>query len=158
MTRKDARHREVGGSHRARTRYYILCNRVKNTQQSKNSCYEGIQVLVSKDEFIRWFMMNDFTGCSVDRIDKGGHYELSNMQLIPLAQNIAKDKLVSKDGMSRCYVCRNVKPLDQFVSETRRIATGKSTICKECERARTRLKGARKIKCNDKAAGDRSAK
>jgi hypothetical protein len=132
----DMRHKEIGGKNRAMSRYYMLLSRVKNTDNSKNANYRGVHVLVGKDEFIEWFMKRDFAGCSVDRINNDGHYELSNMQVIALTQNIAKDKLIASNGTSRCYICMKEKSLDEFVRDKRRLMTGRTTCCKSCDSKR----------------------
>lgn len=134
--KKDERNKEIGGKHRASSRYSMMVYRVTNTHLSKNKNYQGIEIRVSRSDFIEWFSKNDFSGCSVDRIDKSGHYELSNMQLISIQANIAKDKLKAFNGRSICYSCKQEKPLEDFVKETRRMHTGRSTICKPCESKR----------------------
>ena len=131
----DLRHKQIGGKHRAMSRYYMLLHRV-NTETDKNNCYRGIEVRVTKEDFINWFMERDFEGCSVDRIDSTGHYELSNMQVIPLALNIGKDKIKAKDGKCVCFACQQEKPLEEFVRDSRRQITGRTTICKVCESKR----------------------
>jgi hypothetical protein len=137
-SKQDTRHRKIGGRHRAVSRYAMLLNRVTNTETSRNKSYKGIEVRVSRDEFIDWFMPRDFEGCSVDRIEKSGHYELSNMQLISLQKNIAKDKLKHKDGFCICYSCKQEKTSDKFVADKRRMHTGLSTICKQCDSKRVK--------------------
>lgn len=136
----DNRHKDIGGKHRALTRYYLMLSRCNNTHLRKNRKYAGVKVLVGKDEFVAWFMERDFTRCSVDRIDPSGNYELSNMRVIGLSQNIAKDKLIARDGMCRCWRCCQEKPIDDFVKDSRRKFTGRSTICKPCEVERTSMK------------------
>lgn len=115
------------------SRYYMILHRITHTETSKNSKYKGVELRVSKDDFIKWFMENDFEGASVDRKDSKGHYELENMRLIPLESNIAKEKLISKNGFCTCYRCKQTKPLDEFVKDNRRLTTGRSTICLSCE-------------------------
>ena len=136
---KDNRYREIGGKHRALSRYYMLLNRTKTTNRSKNKCYSNVKVLISKEDFVKWFMENDFEGASVDRIDKFGDYELGNIQLISLAENIAKDKTKAKDGYCVCYRCGEKKEISAFVKDSRR-SNGHTTICKVCEAERGRLK------------------
>lgn len=106
-------------------------------------------MLISKDEFVKWFMDNDFEGASVDRINKNGDYTLDNIQLIPLDENIRKDKVKSKDGYCECYVCKKTKKLDEFVTDNRR-KNGHTTICKECDRQRGREKYKRLYAKNKK--------
>lgn len=132
----DTRHTQIGGRHRAASRYAMIVHRVTHTNTSKNNKYKGVEVRVSREEFIEWFMTRDFHGCSVDRINKEGHYELSNMQIIPLRANIAKDKLKFIDGLGVCYRCKEKKPIDDFVADKRRVHTGKTTICKKCDATR----------------------
>ena len=96
-------------------------------------------MLISKDDFVKWFMENDFAGASVDRIDKYGDYALGNVQLIPLADNIAKDKTKARDGYCVCYTCGEKKPLSEFAVDHRR-RNGHTTVCKECDRIRGREK------------------
>jgi len=136
--KQDTRHLKIGGRHRAASRYAMLVNRVTNTRTSRNRSYASVEVRVSREDFIAWFMANDFEGCSVDRINNHGHYELSNMQLIPLQWNNAKDKLKHINGVCVCYSCKQEKPSDQFVRDKRRVFTGRSTICKQCDSKRAK--------------------
>ena len=135
----DLRNQQIGGRHRAMARYYMIAHRVSNTNEKKNKKYCGIEVRVGKEEFIAWFMERDFPGCSVDRIDSSGHYELSNMQVIPLSHNIRKDKTFCRDGTSRCRSCGQTKQVSEFCID-RRLSTGITTLCKRCERVRSRAK------------------
>ena len=70
----DKRYSVIGGKHRAESRYYMILSRLKNTDTKKNSCYKNIKMLISKEDFMKWFMENDFEGASVDRIDKTKDY------------------------------------------------------------------------------------
>jgi hypothetical protein len=115
----------------------MIRHRVNHTDTSKNRGYVGIQLLVEREEFITWFIERDFKGCSVDRIDPNGHYELSNMQVIPLAANIRKDKAIATNGKCRCYNCKEWKALKDFAVDKRR-ANGHSTICRACDNTRTK--------------------
>lgn len=81
----------------------------------------------------------DFEGASVDRINRKGDYEISNMQVISLTDNIRKDKVKEHDGVCECYRCHKIKPINEFVKDKRRI-NGHSTICIECDRERKREK------------------
>ncbi|WPH68409.1 hypothetical protein [Stenotrophomonas phage BUCTxx99] len=133
----DDRHKVVGGRHRALSRYYMMLSRVKNSHLPKNRKYEGVEVRVDKEEFITWFQARDFAGCSVDRIDPNGHYELSNMQVIDGKLNAGKDKvLLNDDGTRTCSVCKLDKPLSEFVKDKRRLILGVASICLVCERKR----------------------
>lgn len=46
-----------------------------------------------------------------------------------------EDKLKAKDGACECYRCLKLKPLDLFARDKRR-ATGRATICRDCDNAR----------------------
>ena len=136
-------YKTIGSRRRANNRYNAILARLSTTDRKKNIRYVGIQLKVTREEFISWYMPKDFEGASVDRIDKDGHYELSNMQVIPLAENIRKDKQKARNNECECFVCHRVKPLTEFAKDSRRI-NGYSTICRECDRQR-RYK--RKINC-----------
>lgn len=140
--KKDTRYREIGGRHRASSRYAMMMYRVSNPT-GKNSCYSDVIVDISEEDFISWFMANDFEGCSVDRIESTKNYEVGNLQLIPTGVNSGKDKIKSFHGLCECYGCKLLKPVADFVKESRRI-TGHSTICKECDRERYHERKQRK--------------
>jgi len=145
MGKSNPRHKIIGDIERARARYAMLCNRVENSHLPKNSCYEGVEVRVDRDEFLEWFMENNFEGCSVDRIDPNGHYDLSNMQLIPTSENIGKDKRLETDGFNRCWRCLEWKPIEDFVKCSKN-KNGYDTICKPCENIRTKIRNAKRPK------------
>ncbi len=132
----DNRHTIIGGKHRALSRYYMILHRLNHTDDEKNKCYKGVKMLIDKDTFVEWFMKHDFEGASVDRIDSSKDYSLDNIQMIPVSENIRKDKVKAKNGMCECYVCKTVKPLELFAKSNRR-KNGHSTICKACDAKRT---------------------
>lgn len=125
----------IGSRRRASNRYNGILSRCRQSYRKKNKHYREIKIIVSREEFIEWFMPQDFDGASVDRIDKNGDYELPNMQVISLADNIRKDKVKAKDGLCECYSCHQIKPLFLFTKDKRR-ANGYSTLCLECEKQR----------------------
>lgn len=136
VTRKA--YKVIGSYSRAKARLAILNYRVNNPTK-RNKCYAGVKVLIDEYDFIRWFRKHDFEGCSVDRIDNEKHYEVGNLKLIPMPINAGKDKLIACEGVTRCYSCKKVKPLEEFVKD-KRISTGRTTICKPCEVQRTTLR------------------
>lgn len=129
----------IGSRKRANNKYNAILCRTRGYGNRKNDKYRGVEVKVSRSEFIEWYMPRDFDGASVDRIDPTKGYELSNMQVIPMSLNASKDKVKASDGTCECGVCHEVKPLDQFVRERRRL-NGYSTICKSCEAQRSKVK------------------
>lgn len=132
----DNRNRVIGGKHRALSRYYMILHRINTANTiGKNKCYENVKMLISKEDFVKWFMENDFEGASVDRIDNTKDYSMDNIQLIPLDENVRKDKVKSKNGQCECYHCKQIKPIDCFAKDSRR-KNGHSTICKECDSKR----------------------
>lgn len=133
---KDERYKIIGGKHRALSRYYMILNRIHNSNRNKNKVYQNIQMLIDKDTFVKWFMEHDFEGASVDRIDKNKDYSMDNIQMIPLAENIRKDRVKAKNGMCICYKCGENKPLELFAVDKRR-QNGHTTICKACDSKRT---------------------
>jgi hypothetical protein len=139
LIEKDDRYSIIGHKHRALSRYYMILNRLNNTNRNKNTCYQNIKMLIDKDTFISWFMENDFEGASVDRIDKTKDYTIDNIQMLPLDENIRKDKIKAKNGMCECYVCKETKPLEMFAKDKRR-KNGHSTICKKCDVQRKKRK------------------
>lgn len=136
---------KIGCRRRANNKYNCILARLRTTDRQKNRTYKNIELRVSRSEFIDWYMPLDFEGASVDRINKDGHYELCNLQVIPLSENIRKDKVKAKGGYCECYVCGNNKPIEEFSKDNRR-ANGHSTICIECERKRGRDKYRRLYK------------
>ena len=139
LSEKKQTCKTIHSRRRANNKYNSILSRVRGYWKQKNKCYSNIKLKISRDEFIDWYMPLDFEGASVDRIDKNGDYELSNMQVIPLEDNIRKEKLKERNGLCECYRCHKVKPINEFVIDKRRI-NGHSTICKECEKERCRLK------------------
>jgi hypothetical protein len=130
---------KIGSRRRANNKYNAILTRLNTTTRNKNKNYVGIELRVTREDFIEWYMPLDFEGASVDRIDKHGHYELSNMQVIPLDENIRKDKIKAKNDHCECYVCKTTKPLEEFSVDNRR-KNGRSTICKACENIRGKEK------------------
>jgi hypothetical protein len=113
----------------------MILNRLKNTNRPRNKHYQNVKMLIDKETFVSWFMANDFEGASVDRIDNTKDYSLDNIQMIPMSFNRVKDKNRAKDGMCKCYRCKETKPIEMFATDNRR-KNGHSTICKKCDSIR----------------------
>lgn len=141
--KRDERYSVIGGKHRAESRYSMIRYRLAHPEERKNRAYKGVKLLIDKKTFVEWFMANDFEGASVDRIDKNKDYSMDNIQLIPLDENIRKDKVKAKDGMCECFMCKQTKPLELFVKDHRR-KNGYSTLCKACDAVRYKERKARK--------------
>lgn len=134
----DDRYKIIGGKHRAESRYNMILYRINHTDEQKNQCYKDIKMLIDKSTFIEWFMKNDFEGASVDRIDKTKDYSMDNIQLIPLDENIRKDKVKAKDGLCECCKCKQIKSIELFAKDKRR-KNGHATICKACDAKRGKI-------------------
>lgn len=136
---KDIRYKLIGCKHRAETRWSLILYRLKNTHIKKNYNYKNIALEMEKEEFVKWFIDNDFEGCSVDRINNKLGYRIDNLQLISLSENIGKDKRKAKNGACVCCVCKIEKPLDLF-RKNKRSYNGYATICLSCDRSRYKSK------------------
>lgn len=136
-------YKTIGSRRRANNKYNGIISRLNRIDRSKNKHYKGIRFKTSREDFIKWFMPLDFEGSSIDRINKDKDYEIGNIQVISISDNIRKDKVKSKNGMCVCYICNKRKPLSAFCKDKRRI-NGHSTICIECERQRGRNKYKKK--------------
>ena len=134
--KKDSRNSIIGGRKRALSRWYMIRYRVEHTELPKNKAYKDVEFNLDKETFIKWFQERDFEHASVDRIDKNKGYTMENIQIIPLVDNIRKDKVKAKNGYCVCRKCKQLKPIEDFVKESRRI-NGYSTMCKICESKRS---------------------
>lgn len=133
-------YRIIGSRARAVCKYLSMLARVRSTRE-KEKTYRGIKVLVSKEDFVRWYMPRDFVGASVDRIDNKGDYTLENMQVISMRDNIIKARhqnVRAHDGINVCYKCGEEKPLEMFV-RNKNFYTGHLNICKKCHAEQQRL-------------------
>jgi hypothetical protein len=96
-----------------------------------------VEVKVGYEEFISWFSLRDFAGCSVDRVDPKGHYELSNMQVITIGENTRRAQLTFSSEGGTCSGCKERKPLEDFAG-CAATKNGKQPVCKLCNRARAK--------------------
>lgn len=142
LDKKDLRYKQIGSRKRALSRWYMIRYRISHTEKKKNQAYKGIEFNLDKEQFIIWFQKRDFEHASVDRIDKNKGYTMDNIQVIPLVENIRKDKIKEKNGYCVCYCCKQNKPIVEFAKDRRRL-NGHSTICKVCDTSR-------KIRLTDK--------
>jgi hypothetical protein len=130
--------RTIGSHFRAMHRWHAILSRVR-----KDSAYQHVKILITREEFIAWFRANDWDGCTVDRIDPKGHYEFSNMRLISLSENSRRAVLTFTDTHGTCNKCRVTMPIELFRRHCGNI-NGRANTCAECTRRLTREYLARK--------------
>lgn len=135
----DLRYEIIGHRRRAQNRYNLIKFRISHPEMKKNRSYKNIPFELGKEEFIEWFMKNDFKGATVDRIDNSKGYSMDNIQLINIKENIGKDHRKAKNGMCECCCCHKIKPLSEFMKD-KRTYNGYTTTCLECGRERSREK------------------
>ena len=122
--------------------WYLLERRAEN-RDGKNPSYANVKCLITKEEFMDWYVpalyawreRNPDKRDSIDRIDNDGHYELSNMQILELAQNVRKKPRVNKNvyapkGMAWCPDCNCYREAKYF-SSSRGRHNGLSCYCTE---------------------------
>lgn len=110
----------------------------------KNNSYKNINIIFTREEFRDWCIANEsiilsMTRPSIDRLDKSKDYTLSNIQVLELRDNIAKDKTVFTDTIGICFKCGKEKPIEDFVRDSRR-RNGRTSICKPCENEKGKIK------------------
>jgi hypothetical protein len=93
---KSYRESPVG---RANRTWHKILQRVGN-KDGKNPSYANIECRMTQNEFLTWAipLYEEFAikhpneTPSLDRADSNGHYEISNLQVIPLTVNLRKKK------------------------------------------------------------------
>lgn len=102
------------------------------------------KVLISRKDFINWFVPRWFKGCMVDRINNLGNYEIGNIQLLSLTEHNIKHRqdnlnalgIVEKDGERFCYKCSTLKPYSEFSFKESKVSEsnpmGLNEECKAC--------------------------
>ena len=126
-------------------------------------CYAAIEVRMTRAEFVawatpeyaRWFAERPGVTPSLDRIDSTKHYELGNLQLIPVEANRYKNsRHRNKDapeGFWWCCRCQAYVTTADFDRNKAMVKaanpSGFATYCKPCRRARWQeAKAAGKIR------------
>jgi hypothetical protein len=110
----------------------------KNHEKSKH--YDSIYIKFNREVYKKWCIerkdiIENLKRPSLDRIDNTKDYEIDNIQIIELAENIRKDKTVFTETTGRCWGCKEILPISVFRNEKRRY-NGKSSICIPCDRNR----------------------
>lgn len=129
----------------------MWCNmigRVKTSStNNKNSCYIGVKILLTKEEFYEWVVpelkkwieTKLIEDASIDRIDSTKHYEVGNLQLLPVIDNSLKrdynKNVNAPDGYAWCYKCKDYLITGKFYKSKHR-PNGLAGICIEHEHLR----------------------
>ena len=131
--------------HRARAAYWAMRDRAQNAN-GHHPTYADIECRISRNAFIAWYksalpgFFQKFAGetPSVDRIVNDGHYELSNLRLIPHAENsrlkASNHNVNAPSGLSWCGCCQQYKSLSDFANN-RSQPNGLCNRCKSCYKA-----------------------
>lgn len=137
---RDTRYSEIGSRKRAISRYAMIKNRCTKPV-GRSSSYSGIPFDIDKEEFVSWFMKNDFVGSSVDRIIPSLGYVKGNIRLVPMTVNL---NLTTKvvEGELVCFRCGVSTKLELCVKDKRR-SCGHTNVCLKCEKSRSQLKRRR---------------
>jgi hypothetical protein len=134
--------RRLEPDHKAVQAWHDLNKRVQNQPE-----YAGVEVRVTRDAFVawatdafaRWFVTHPDVRPSVDREDPAGHYEISNLRVIPLGENSRRARnhhnVHAPSGKAWCAGCLTYK----FRSDFERNAGkphGLQNYCRPCRRTR----------------------
>lgn len=108
-----------------------------------NRHYTGVEIRMTKEEFITWAVPKfaeweaerPHETPSVDREDPTGHYEITNIRLLPWGENARlarRNKNVHAPvGMAWCSKCKCHKPREEF-HKSKTTANGFTNRCKAC--------------------------
>ncbi len=105
--------------------------------------YAHVEVRMEREEFVAWYVSALFPGCSVDRIDNQGHYELTNLQMLTRSQNSAKQgkNFLAPEGKHWCSVCKRFLSYKRF-HKSKNGYHGLHDRCKKCRDAQETRIGA----------------
>jgi len=113
----------------------------------RSPAYKNVKVRISRKDFYEWALPMFQTWDSekregrpsIDRIDLYGHYELSNMRMISVTENCARNTRtrwhLAPEGTSWCGACKKYIHKEAFPRH-KGSKTGVAGTCKACRRAR----------------------
>lgn len=132
--------------YRANAVWSALLQRIGNSN-GKNPSYAAVELRMTKEEFIEWVIpkyaeflaQHPGESPSIDRIDPNGHYEISNLRVIPLAENCRlspqKHNLHAPEGQAWRTACKAYKSRSEFY-KNRCQPHGLQHRCKLCVKQR----------------------
>lgn len=109
--------------------------------------YNNVEVRMTRKEFVvwatpayaEWFEKYPDLHPSIDRIDPDGHYELSNIQIIPLEENMARSRWFKNryapPGLYWCGMCQQWLTVDKFTVDASQ-KSGVRPKCRDCQAIR----------------------
>ena len=113
--------------------------------------YASIELRVGYEEFKEWYVdaytswiaANPNKKATIDRIDNDGHYELSNMQILSLPDNVRKRPRFNKNvyapaGQGWCFRCKGYLPLSDF-HRNKNEHNGHESMCKTHKNSKSAL-------------------
>lgn len=110
-------------------------------KNGKNPTYKDVKLLMTREEFKEWVRpklkhwleAHPDIRPSIDRKSDEGHYEISNLQLISLAENTRKARknknVNAPKGMSWCSQHKAYLPVEEF-SKNKSKSNGLDGMCK----------------------------
>lgn len=129
---RKTRHPETGLSSKTRQAWHRICSRSLNAD-GNHPTYANIENRLDRREFEEWYGKGYFDGCSVDRIDNYGHYQMSNIALIPHGENSKKSSIHvnfwAPTNSRWCCVCREYLSIDLFYKNAAKNTVSKCVIC-----------------------------
>jgi hypothetical protein len=127
--------------YRAKRAYKDMIERCGNPT-GKNPSYANVELRMSLDEWLLWAIPR-YEKCianhpdespSVSRFGDTGHYEISNLEIIPFKKNRAQQKFpnqLQSDGTKRCSRCFQIKKAAEFPKLSRAF-DGLDHWCRKC--------------------------
>jgi len=124
--------------------YTAINDRLTNEKRLANrERYRSINNLMTRDEFVEWYVPNYFAGCTLDRKDNDGDYEIDNIQMLSKVEHNHKKRLdrlgeyTLKENVP-CSKCGTIKHYTEFYKNKTGINKynpyGIRSECKSCQR------------------------
>lgn len=116
-----------------------LTNKKRLVQRER---YRNVKNLITREEFVKWYVDNHFAGCTVDRKDNDGDYEIGNIQMLSKSEHNQKKRLdrlgnyTLKENVP-CSKCGEIKHYTEFYKNKTGVNKynpyGIRADCKSCQ-------------------------